>query len=792
MFSYVKRFPARVRERHRLSVTSPRLTKRILRIPLIIAVLGLLAGILAGALPSASQGGTVMRAGSADRATQRALGGVPAPDDALGSAVAASGSTVVLGAPGVNRSAGAAYVYSHLGGRWHLQAALNDPTDVPGDSFGSAVAISGNTLLIAAQGPQNVAGTVYVYTWSRGQWSRQETLSDPDRSAADEFGWALAVSGTVAMIGAPNANSYSGVVYVYGRSGTAWRLQSALTDPGTTHDDGFGSAIAISGNSTLIGAENADATAGTAYIYVHSASGWTLQATLPDTDGLGKAEYGSTVALSGGTALIGAPRLFGVVDVYVRSGTTWQPEKSLTDPAGQHTDSFGSSVAMSGSTAIVGADGVRGNGAAYIYAESGTHWQLLHTMVAPHGGIEDDFGSNVAIVGGVAIIGARDVNNAAGAAYFYTGSASKWRQYFTVADAFGAPGPLSGWAVSISGSTAIVGAPGARQGVGDVGVFARSGTRWHQQAVLTDPHPVGGNSNYYGASVAVSGTTALIGVAEEGVVYAYTRSGSRWQRQATLTDGSDGALFGNSIAMSGTTAVIGEGDPDAGTSGALIYDRSASGWHLQTALPDPDQDSADAFGSSVAMSGSTVVVGAPDARKGAGAAYVYVGSSSGWRLQADLADPSATGGDGFGISAAISGATAVVGANGVGRGAGAAYVYVRSGSRWHLQAKLRNPRGVIGGGYGYSVAMSGTGRGIRTLVGGLSVSGLPTSASQCGRVFEYMRSGQKWHERARIVDPKCHSYDEYGFSVALSGRTAVIGVPGEGHNTGKIWLVNLP
>lgn len=300
-------------------------------------------------------------------------------------------------------------------------------------------------------------------------------------------------------------------------------------------------------------------------------------------------------------------------------------------------------------------------------------------------------------------------------------------------------------------------------------------------AAVQQPATVGPNDQF-GCSVAVSGTTAVIGAnaldKNAGAAYVYIRSGAIWRRQATLTDpaGGENDLFGSSVAVSGTTAVIGAYGVNKTRGAAYIYARSGGTWHLQAAFDDPSGHLSDEFGWSVTVSGATAVVGDPGRELSstehfAGAAFVYVRSGTAWRRQAAFYDPDATGADSFGMAVSLSGATAVIGANGTKNGRGAAYVYQRSGTAWHRIARLAAPHPTDFSGFGGAVAVSG----IRALIGDpLALLTL------CGTAFEFTRSAKgTWHERARLVNPGCAGSDAFGSSVALSGTTALIGAPGK-------------
>jgi hypothetical protein len=377
-----------------------------------------------------------------------------------------------------------------------------------------------------------------------------------------------------------------------------------------------------------------------------------LQRKVVASDGAAGDQFGNSVALSGDTALVGAPMdnvgahsNQGSAYVFVRSGTTWSLQKKLTASDGAVDDQFGNSVALSGDTALVGAhydnvSGHSGQGSAYVFVRSGTTWSLQKKLTASDGAAQDLFGTSVAL----------------------------------------------------SGNTALVGAFGKSSAY----VFVRSVTTWSQQKKLTVPVYAGG----FGSSVALSGDTALVGAdldnvganSSQGSAYIFVRSGTAWSQQAHLiaSDGNQEDNFGNSVALSGDTALVGAIDADVGgflvhtnQGSAYVFVRSGTAWSLQKKLTGSDSDAFDYFGSSVALSGNTALVGANEDAMGLtseqGSAYIFVRSGTVWSQQAHLTASDGVAGDHFGYSVALSGSTALVGAYsddvGVNIDQGSAYVY---------------------------------------------------------------------------------------------------------------------
>ena len=257
---------------------------------------------------------------------------------------------------------------------------------------------------------------------------------------------------------------------------------------------------------------------------------------------------------------------------------------------------------------------------------------------------------------------------------------------------------------------------------------------WSQQAKVTASDAA--VDDYFGFSVSVSGDTTVVGAyqdddggTESGSAYVFVRSAGVWRQQAKLT-ASDAAawdLFGKAVSVSGDTAVMGAVEDDDGGSSsgsAYVFVRSGTTWSLQAKLTASDAVAFDRLGRSVSVSGDTVVIGAfgtNEAGDATGSAYVFVRNGTTWSEQARLWPSDGAQGDYFGLSVSVSGDTAVIGAlydSDGGRESGSAYVYVRAGSGWTQQAKLRASDPAARGRFGTAVSVSGD----TAVVGSLSGS----------------------------------------------------------------------
>ena len=343
-----------------------------------------------------------------------------------------------------------------------------------------------------------------------------------------------------------------------------------------------------------------------------------------------------------------------------------------------------------------------------------------------------------------------------------------------------------GWFTAISGSTAVVGSPFKNSNTGAAYVFVRSGTAWSQQAKLTASDPAA--NDFFGFSVATTGSTAVVGAwrkdNQTGAAYVFVRSGTAWSQRAKLTasDGAAGDNFGFSVAISGSTVVVGASGPNDLTGAAYVFVRSETAWTQRAKLTASDGAAFDQFGFSVAISGSTVVVGAFGPNEFTGAAYVFVRSGTAWSQRAKLTASDGAAFDQFGFSVAISGSTAVVGAIGSKSSTGAAYVFARSGTTWSQQAKLTDAHGAVNDNFGYSVAISGS----------TAVVGSPFKNSNTGAAYVFARSGTAWPRRGKLTASDRAKDDFFGFSVAISDSAAVVGAWGKNLEVGAAYVYVLP
>jgi hypothetical protein len=248
----------------------------------------------------------------------RWIGSLGTAGDLFGASLALAGNVALVGAPGASvagaPSRGVVYVFERSNQTWNEQAVLLASDGVADDQFGSAVAWVDDTALVGAPGgfgSSSTPGAVYAYRRGGPTWIEQKLVAS-DGVVADQFGARLAAFADRALIGAPNAtigaNARQGAVYVFARSGAAYVEQGKLAAPDGNAGDQFGYALAIAGDVALIGAPAAVfASGGRVHRYEYGGGAWTeRQRLLPDAAAGGTA-FGAALALDAGVAAIGDP-----------------------------------------------------------------------------------------------------------------------------------------------------------------------------------------------------------------------------------------------------------------------------------------------------------------------------------------------------------------------------------------------------------------------------------------------------------------------------------------------------
>jgi|GEM_PF-1956870 len=365
--------------------------------------------------------------------------------------------------------------------------------------------------------------------------------------------------------------------------------------------------------------------------------------------------FGEAVSIDGNYALVGSwlddninGKDAGAARVYRRVGAAWEEEQVLLSSDGEAGDQLGYSVVLNGDFLFVGAhrdDNENGPfaGAVYIFQNINDEWIEEARLIAPNGGLDDQFGSAIASRGDRLIIGAPGVESGRGAAYIYHRVQSSWQYVNTVEPSDGQSGDTFGSAVAIEGEYAVVGAKNHDEpGLADAGAayaFVFNGAEWVEQAQLSSLNAVAGG--LFGHSVSLTNNFGFIGAPKEdalgqqdiGTVQLFERNGVSWTHATTFTafDGVAEDEFGYAVVAEGDYAVIGarwhrntQGDK---SGSAYLYRLVNNSWQSEAQLFSADGSVGDQFGSAIDFNSEQVIVGARwddnDIGQDAGAAYIF-------------------------------------------------------------------------------------------------------------------------------------------------------------------------
>jgi hypothetical protein len=749
-------------------------------------------------------------------------------NDAFGASVALADDTLAVGAYAEDGNgnagetdnnaadAGAVYIFTRDGaGAWSQQAYLKASNAEAEDYFGWSVALTGETLAVGAYGEDGNggagetdnsaadAGAAYVFTRSStGAWMQQAYLKAANAEADDQFGWSVALSGDTLAAGAYNEDGSgstgtpdsgspdSGAVYLFTRDdASGWTQQTYLRASNAGEEDNFGWSVALAGDTLAVGALIEDHAAGAAYTFGGVPSRDPALSSL-ELDGFAleqifqpaQSQYSATVGF-----LATALHL-----------TTPSTNPTTVHVNGMHVDSDGIDLALSEGANVF---------EIAVTAEDGATTRA-YTLT----------------------VNRRTASSFAQTAYLKASPAERL-------DVFGTSVALAGDTLAVG----LTGGAGTTQ-TGEVYVFIRDGAGlWAEQARLTasnaDP------DDGFGWSVALSGDTLAVGAISEdsngtdgetdesasgaGAVYVFTRDGAGvWTQEAYLKAANAEARdrFGYAVALEDHTLVAGalyedgnrtdgETDNSAADSGAVyVFTRNGAGtWTQHAYLKASNADAGDRFGSSVALAGNTLAVGAGgedgngtagETNNGAataGAVYVFTRDGAGaWTQTAYLKASNAEAGDFFGDSVALARDTLAVGASGEdGNGtggemdnsaaaAGAVYVFTRdSPGAWTQEAYLKaeNAEGVDY--FGSAVALAGgtLAAAARLEDGNSTGGGMDNSAPNAGAVYIFTRAdGGVWTQHAYLKASNAGADDEFGWSVALTGDTLAVGARYEESN----------
>ena len=761
----------------------------------------------------------------------------------------------------------------------HELQEFSDSDGALGDNLGKSVAMSGDTAIVGAPSDDCAnsdtncgSAIIFERNPATGLFEQLAKLTASDGTENDNFGKSVAISGDTVIVGAywdAAAGTYSGSAYIFEKPASGGWVDATETAKLIASDGGvnhyFGISVGISGDTVIVGAYGSNST-GSAYIFEkHATEGWpsAVETKLTASDGAASDWFGWSVAISGDTAIVGAsaaetPGLLnsGIAYIFEKHATEgWiSATETILIAFSQRTfAAFGESVAISGNTAIVGQPGMNcfdGDycGAAYIFENSGSGWVVRDRLVSSgRGKASSNFGKSVAISGDRVIVGAYTygyTGSISGSAFVFEKPASGWgssiiTQNIKLSASNGMTSDFFGGSVAISGDTVIVGAygkDGSAVETGSAYVFVDALTQnsienkneiLDIQASDAEGNPItfsiaGGSDAAHFNINAASGALSF-NAAPDFESPADTDTDNIYEMLLELSDSSESDTFrvfvkvsdveyegqipkaisfkelnkltslvpsadqkfGRSVAVSGSTAIVGAYAYNMLTGTAYIYEyQSSSNTFVQQAqLSALNGGTFERFGFSVAISGDTVIVGTPD--DNAGTAYLFEKPAlGGWvdaTETAKLTASDAVANDSLGYSVAIRGDTVIVGAymdDDGGTASGSAYIFEKPASGWidaTQSAKLTASNGLGNDFFGYSVAISGD----TAIVGAY---GDDDNGDFSGLAYIFEKPVTGWidaTQSAKLTAPDGLAYDYFGRSVAISGDTVIVGASGD-------------
>ncbi len=595
--------------------------------------------------------------------------------DKFGAALCLDADRLLVGSPGANAATvngpvangGRAYLFAkHLGGGYNFGQQDTMPQLLPaqgyagraGGLFGTSVALDGDTALIGEPGEPGAGGAGRAYVFERNQGGleardQKKQLVPPVGQDTVAFGQVVALKRGLAAVADTldqvclHARNFGGAD-VWGNTGRLRNRQQGIDA------EKFGAALAFDGTLLAVGEPGSlEYNGGGAIrLYEAKADGWVplKQVTGGDTDA--DDTLGASLAMRDGWLLVGAPgqgNLAGAAYFFRRNAggpDSWGSLLKIAAADGATGDQFGDAVALDGRTAVVGSPAkakvevvsgfpfIRANaGAAYFFSRNqggADAWGQVTKVVSTVTGstaVNDYFGRAVAVDGASIAVGLPADAVDKGRVLLYAALPNgAWGVVANIQPATVVNGDFFGAAVSVSGETLVVGAPGedhasAGPDSGSIYVFERAASGQYPQAARLNA-PVGGlvGGAKFGSRVVLEGGIGLVGAPNDSALATNAGAAFMLQRKSDGTwamtaqfrppESTSGAGYGGSLALQGTTAAIGASGTNLSTGTVYVYERwAAADWHLMQTLVSTDAEPLEFFGSAVAVDGHVLAVG---------------------------------------------------------------------------------------------------------------------------------------------------------------------------------------
>ena len=361
-----------------------------------------------------------------------------AEGDTFGCALAVSPGYLIVGSSLDDDARGSAILFDRAGGSFVESATLAAIDGDAGDHFGCAVGTDGTRVLVGSGRGDGVvawSGCAYVFEYDGQTWVQTFKLMASDGEATGMFGDAVAIDGTVAVVGAPGAGSVRGAAYVFEYDGVEWSETAKLTATDGVPLDALGSAVAISEGMIAVGTpqgSNGSVRTGAVYVFEQDGDSWIETAKLVPADGGIFDGFGASMSLDGDMLVVGSPfhdgsgENAGAAYLFERASGVWSQDAKLSGHDIHPFDTFGASVGIAGDAIVIGSplrdDPTKWEGAAYLYRNVGGEWLEAAKILPSVPVTRSKFGSAVALLDDIAVVSSPlsdEMGDDAGAAYAF-------------------------------------------------------------------------------------------------------------------------------------------------------------------------------------------------------------------------------------------------------------------------------------------------------------------------------------------------------------------------------------
>ena len=733
-------------------------------------------------------------------------------------AIATNGTTVVAGIRNATGSKVEIYA-KNASGVWEKNQELTSPKTTGTTRFGQTLALSENTLIVSQPyDDENLPDTVFIYQKDANEtWVETQQIEASSFFLYDGFGSALAVSGNTMVIAA-NGIAPSGAVYVFEKNmSNVWVETAELYPSDDLFEGGFGESVAVSGNQIIIGASGNDATG--AFIFEkQNNSTWQEIQKLSAPDGQNYT-YARDVAITENRIVIGDVAY--TEDVYDKGETIvyeksynglWSEVQTLKASNGYKEDYFGDALAMNDNRIVVNMSANQTDtGWLYVYHKSGGEWTETHILTDPEISTLD-FGNHVAVAEGLivatsgdyvhffedaSIVIDTDGDGVADSEDSYPNNPCLPSQIATYT-AYNVDNEI--WATSDCDNDTVSNGEEVLNGTNPYD--AETSVSECAEIVSSD----GAASDYFGKVLAMSDDGNILAVSayydddqgdNSGSVYIFNKTAAGAWEETQKLNASDGSVddnFGFSLTFAGESLAISTYQQNNRTGAVYIYDQSATGdWQESQKLLASDSAFYKQFGYAIAGTENQIVIGAPNDNENganAGAAYIFEKGLDGiWMQTKKLVASDVEAYDSFGISVSIATNIAVVGSfydDDVLDNSGAAYVFDNtSNGNWTEVAKLKATDPKTYSGYAVSVANTET----DIIVGAASIN---SNSTDVGAAYVYKKSNDgSWISAEKLTPEDGIAKDKFGLHVAINENRIACGISGDddnGPSTGSVQL----